>query len=124
MLFENFSTASLREDLLIAKFLTTIPKLLSSELRIRRPKSLSECVKICNSLHYVQTPLTTAVVTQSRNKFSTNKQVSTKNTNVSTLRKCYRCGSNSHVASESKCAAKNAQCNFCKFFICLYYEVS
>ncbi|MEL7309057.1 MAG: hypothetical protein AAGK05_15125, partial [Pseudomonadota bacterium] len=37
-----------------------------------------------------------------------------KSSHDQTNKKCYRCGSNSHLASDSRCPAKNATCNFCK----------
>ena len=61
-LFENFDKSQLREQILMAKFLSAIPKSLSTELRVRRPTDLSECVRICNSLQSSSTSLQTAAL--------------------------------------------------------------
>ena len=106
-LYENFNSTTIREEILISKFLATIPRHLSTELRIRRPETLSECVQICNSLQMNKLPLSAAAIN------SDSKPLPQKHTYSST-RKCFRCGSNSHLASDSKCPAKSAQCNFCR----------
>lgn len=114
-LFKNFSGNALREEILIAKFLTTVPKALSAELRVRRPETLSECVRICNSLgSSLQASLSTAAVTHaSKPRFQAQKP-NVLNSNVSNAKKCFRCGSSTHLASDVKCPAKNASCNFCR----------
>lgn len=111
LLFESFDITKIREEILIMKFISTAPKALATELRIRRPTTLSECVKICNSLNAVQVPFTAAAV--SKVKASSSKP-NYSNNRSNTSRKCYRCGSNSHVASDRNCPAKDASCNFCK----------
>ena len=108
-LFKNFNGNSLREEILIGKFLTSIPKALSCELRIRRPETLTECIQICNSLGTLNVPLTTAVISHRAKPES--DRLPNRGTNS---RKCYRCGSSNHIASDSKCPAINAACNFCK----------
>ncbi|MEL7308743.1 MAG: hypothetical protein AAGK05_13300, partial [Pseudomonadota bacterium] len=116
-LFKNFTGNALREEILIAKFLTTVPKALGAELRVRRPETLSECVKICNSLgSSLQAPLSTAAITHSNKPRFQSHRPSSSNSNggTSNSKKCFRCGSSTHLASDVKCPAKNAACNFCK----------
>lgn len=136
MLYENFTQTEgnkeIREEILISKFLATIPKSLSTELRIRRPGTLSECVQICNSVNSSKTSFMTATISQKskphfNSKFNKNKnfqnfQNSTNSQNSqnshnfqnSKKKKCYRCGSNAHLASDSNCPARNAICSNCK----------
>lgn len=119
LLFENFSN-DCREEILIAKFLTSVPKSVSTELRIRRPSTLSECVQLCNSLNSskINGNFNTSAVSHSQKHVShTQKPSFSKNfqrsDNKSEDRKCYRCGSSNHLASDSKCPAKNATCHSC-----------
>ena len=117
-LYENFDTTNVREEILISKFLSTIPKSLSTELRIRRPSTLSECVQVCNSLQSSKSSLCAAEVS-SRNvseatRQSPHNKYNQYNHPPTTTRKCFRCGSSSHLASDSKCPAKSDQCNFCR----------
>jgi len=113
VMFENFEGNKLREQILIAKFLSSVPKELASELRIRRPESLGDCVKICNSLHSSKTALCTAAVSSSTpyKKYNNNKPSAN---NGNSGKKCYRCNSNEHLASYDRCPAKNATCSHCK----------
>ena len=123
ILFENFEGNKLREQVLIAKFMCSVPKAVSSELRIRRPETLSDCVKICNSTQASQTSLCTAAISSSNQSTGNKNQLQPKNfknrpklnsDNIVSGRKCYRCGSNEHLASDTRCPARNATCNFCK----------
>ena len=50
-------------------------------------------------------------VSHSKQKFSNNTR---RPTQEQSSKKCFRCGSNNHLASDSRCPAKNATCNFCK----------
>ena len=115
VLYENFDKCDVREEMLIAKFLSTIPTSMSSELRIRRPKTLSECVQICNSLHSSTTNLCTAAVSRTKPNRNydhpTNKNAFIRNNSD---RKCFRCGSPGHYASDPSCPAKNSICHFCE----------
>ena len=113
VLFESYEGNKLREQILISKFMCSIPKAIGAELRVRRPESLNDCVRICNSLQSSQTSLCTAAITSSsdRKKQWKNKPNSNKGNSG---KKCFRCGSGEHLASDSRCPARNATCNFCK----------
>ena len=110
-MFTNFDNSNLKEEILVAKFLSTVPKPISTELRIRRPKTLNECVQICNSLNSNNTQLVAAAVSQNKKK---PVHMANARPSNSQNRRCFRCGSNSHVASDTKCPARNATCNYCK----------
>ena len=99
-LFDQFSADQLREEILTAKFIAASPIKVASELKLRRPTTLSECVKIANSLSPVST-----------STFTFSKTHSTRHAEPSI--KCYRCGSTKHVASSTDCKARNANCSFC-----------
>lgn len=110
-LYENFDN---REEMLIAKFVCTIPKHLATELRIRRPSTLTECVKICNSLNSLKTPLSTSILSNQSKSKGKGQPSNFRSKNVSDKRNCYRCGSSNHLASDSRCPALRVTCNFCK----------
>lgn len=110
-LYSNFDNSNMKEEILVAKFLSTLPKSTSTELRIRRPKTLNECVQICNSLNSSNTQLVAAAVSQNKRKPVHNSNDRPSNSHN---KKCFRCGSSSHVASDTKCPARNATCNYCK----------
>lgn len=112
-LFESFDKTQLREQLLVAKFLSAIPKSISTELRIRRPKDLSDCVKIAQSLQSSSTSLVTAAMSRTSKKTPTIAKAFTK-PNSSETRKCFRCGSKDHLANDSVCRARHATCLNCR----------
>ena len=97
-----------KEELLVAKFLSSVPSDYEKELRLRRPTTLSQCVEICNSLsnNTVQYPVSAVnkpPTLRSRSQFHDKK------TGII----CYRCGSENHVASFPGCPAKNSTCHNC-----------
>lgn len=118
-LLETFDEKPFKEQILVARFLTAVPTNLQTELRVRRPQTLSDCIQMCNALQSSQNVPLAAVVGKNENKQSFQKRsqgFKSQNKsfdNSDKSRKCYRCGSLSHIASEPKCPAKNVECNLC-----------
>jgi len=96
-----------KEEILISKFISSCPTEVSSELRIRRPKSLSECVKIVSAIKI--DPRSSFLVKKvdhlaKPQAFHNSRECS---------KVCYRCGSKQHIASNTNCPAVNAICKLC-----------
>jgi hypothetical protein len=115
--YELFDKTDFREQLLVAKFLDSVPQHLKAELRVRRPTTLTNCVQICNALQTSNLPTSTAAVGKN---FKTNYHHSGTGINKSNKpkfngseRKCFRCGSSAHLASDWKCPARSVECRFC-----------
>ena len=107
---DNFSkdASRFREEVLVAKFIAASPRHLASELRLRRPDSLSDCVKIANSISSSPSDNSCmAVGSGSRSTSSATKR-------LASTTMCFRCGSESHLANDRKCPARNAICNNCR----------
>lgn len=104
--------SSMREELVIAKLISSAPKHITNELKLRRPTSVSECIQIVNSL-----PTTDAFACSSVQK----RQISEKPHRFSKSKPsnngngvCFRCASEDHRANDPKCPAKNATCRSCQ----------
>ena len=100
---DRFSSTveELREQLLVSKFIQAAPSNLASELRVRRPTSLNDCVQISSSLNLCA-PVCSA---NAKEKVDSTRKVHSK--------QCYRCGSSKHLASDSKCPAISVTCHKC-----------
>ena len=103
--------AKFKEQILVAKFISSAPQHYANELRLRRPTSLNSCVEICNALP--SHGLGVNAVNSSRNFTHRGARNSTNATIKSVDRICFRCGSLSHVASSPTCPAKKAECRRC-----------
>ena len=106
------NTAKLKEEILVGKFISSCTGALSSELRLRRPQTLNECVKVANSIG--QSSSCMAVYAKAHNNYNNKFKQSSKPTSTKiTSSVCYSCGSLSHISSDTKCPAKNASCKQC-----------
>ncbi len=106
--WDNFSKEGLREELLVAKFISSSTGKLESELRLRRPKTLNDCVQIANALPAGS--ITCSAVRQIRRNVTQNSD--SNKISASTL--CFRCGKSDHLANSPACKAKNATCRNCQ----------
>ena len=103
-LLDNFQRTGSREELLVAKFIATAPGKAATELRLRRPTSLSECIRIVNSMTQEgPTNCSTASIGRKRKE----------ERGVKTTETCFRCGSSNHKANQMQCPARSVQCNQC-----------
>ena len=109
--------ATLRQEILVAKFIASCQGTLASELRLRRPSTLNECVQISNSLA-TTVPISSSCMlvspqhTQGKpvyTKLKANRKVPvTDSTKI-----CFRCGSAKHIASAPDCPARYSECGHC-----------
>ena len=106
----SFEITEIKEQLLVAKFISSLPQGLSTELHLRRPSTLSQCIQICNALQ----------MGKSSGMQSSPPAISKIAANPSTKphhnhsKRCYRCGSDGHLASSTLCPAKDAICKNCQ----------
>ena len=115
-IMDNFSqnAATLRGEILVAKFIASSQGTLASELRLRRPTALNECVQIANSLATTAPSSSSCMLVspplkQGKIKLKTNRKVpATVSTKI-----CFRCGSAKHIASAPDCPARNSECGHC-----------
>jgi len=99
------SAAEVREQILVSKYIASTSGDITSELQIRRPATLSDCVKITNALK---------LQSSSCAVHETNPPPVRKPMNSSfPQRTCFRCGSKMHIASDPKCPGANAVCRLC-----------
>ena len=99
--------ATIREELLVAKIISCAPRHVAGELRLRRPSSVSECVRIVNSLESSKDTYSCSAINKPVHR-STSKPKPTSNL------LCFRCGSENHLANDAKCPAKDVTCRTCK----------
>jgi transposase InsO family protein len=100
-LFDLFSSKDLKEQMLVARFISATNGKLYEELRLRRPTSLSECVQIANSVA-VPTPYACSI---------SKPQLS--NTEAFLQVVCFCCGRPGHKAKDKRCPARSAVCRNC-----------
>jgi len=103
-LLDNFQYVERKDELLVAKFISTAPERYSTELRLRRPKDISECIKIVNAISQDK-PLSCSAT--SGKKWPEYRGPERQNT------ECYRCGSKKHKADFPNCPAKRSTCRNC-----------
>ena len=102
-LFDLFSSGNMKEELLVARFISSTSGKLHDELRLRRPSTLSECVQIANSIH-VHSPSYSCSISKPVRKpleDSENRVV------------CFCCGRPGHKAKDKRCPALSASCRNC-----------
>ena len=92
--------------LVVSKIISCAPRNIASELRLRRPSTVSECVQIVNSLSTNDSFSCSTVNKPHRGP------PRPKPTGSNTL--CFRCGKDNHLANDPKYPAKNATCRACK----------
>ena len=102
-LFDLFSTANVKEELLVARFISSTSGKLYDELRLRRPSTLSECVQIANSIH-VHAPSYSC---------SISKPVRQPSNDSGDRVLCFCCGRPGHKAKDRRCPALSASCRNC-----------
>ena len=109
--FDQFSTTydQLREELLVAKFISASNSSLASELRLRRPTTMNDCVQIANSVQGSSMNIMAFKTTKQFHHDSGIKQHEKQQHG----KICFRCGSNRHIASDASCPAKSAKCHKC-----------
>ena len=102
-LFDLFTSTNLKEEILVARFISSTTDKLSKELRLRRPSTLSECVQIANSM---PAPISqTCTISKSKVNYSPNHSTTV----------CFCCGRPGHnyKAKDRKCPARSAVCRNC-----------
>ena len=111
--FSHTDAAALREEILVAKFITSTQGALTNELRLRRPKTLNECVQITNSLGTNAPTTSCMLVSAQRPNQTSEMRELEKYATATNCKMCFRCGETSHVASAPDCPARNSQCGNC-----------
>ena len=98
-LMDKFSAdaAQLREEILVAKFISSCKDTLSSELRLQRPTTLNDCIKITNSLSTVMSSSACAVASSKPCNMNKRHQKPVPK------RMCFHCGDENHITSETTC---------------------
>ncbi len=106
--------ATLREEILVAKFISSSQGTLASELRLRRPTTLNACVQISNSLATTSTTSSSCMLVSPPHKLGTSKLKKKMLGPVPDWTKiCFRCGSIKHIACAPDCLARNSECGHC-----------
>ena len=104
-IFDRFNNDNLRDEILVAKFITAVSEDVQKELRLRRPSSLNQCVQIMNSLS--TSGAVSCAAMKSRND---NNNIKPSNRNQVA---CYKCGSLEHLSNNPLCPAIGSKCSNC-----------
>jgi hypothetical protein len=96
----------------VAKFISSITANVGKEMRMRRPSTINECVKILNSFgRNVQC----SSVNNSSQRLSPRYQSKPSTSSESGNRRvCFRCGNPDHDARSNSCPARDATCRKCE----------
>lgn len=101
-ILDSYDLPSFKEQLLVAKFIDSSTDQLERELRMRRPSTVNECVKIANSL---STSALQCNAMDSNRRSNSNKQ--------SRVIICVCCGKKGHKPYDPLCPSRDKECHMC-----------